>query len=120
MPYAPAPYRALDRLGEAVRDHHDRSLRGFNPAATDDLQLFLAVLRGEHTMVDLRNRNVRHRLIGPSCRADPRQSAGVCRLLKRLHVRGLIAKIPRASVPCNGPGPCRHVRRCSCPRGALP
>ena len=47
-------------------------------------------------MVGLRNRDVRHRLFGPSRRADPRQSARVSRLLKRLYVRGLIAKIPRS------------------------
>jgi hypothetical protein len=94
----PAPaHRALDRLGQPVRDRHGRrSSRAFNPAAAPDHALFAAVLRGEHTLHGFRNREVRTRLFGPPAAADPRRSAQVSRLVKRLHVRGLVAKIPRS------------------------
>jgi hypothetical protein len=57
---------------------------------------FAAVLRGEHTLQGFRNRHVRLRLFGPSATADPRRSAQVSRLVKRLQLRGLVAKIPRS------------------------
>ena len=68
----------------------------FNPAAPTDLTLFAAVLRGEHTLQGLRNRHLRVHLFGPDAGADRRRSAHVSRLLKRLHLRGLLAKIPRS------------------------
>ena len=93
----PAPaHRALDRLVQPVRDHHDRSSRAFNPAVAADLALFAAVLRGEHTLQGFRNREVRTQLFGPTTAADRRRSAQVSRLVKRLHLRGLVAKIPRS------------------------
>ena len=56
----PAPaYRALDCLAQPLRDPHGRASRAFNPAATTDLALFAAVLRGEHLLQGFRNRDVR-------------------------------------------------------------
>jgi hypothetical protein len=93
----PAPvHRALDRLVQPVRDRHGRASRAFNPAAPTDLILFTAVLRGEHTLQGFRNRALRVRLFGPAAATDHRRSAQVSRLLKRLHLRGLLAKIPRS------------------------
>jgi len=93
----PAPaQRALDRLGQPVRDGPGRASRPFNPAASPDLTLFAAVLRGEHLLQGFRNRALRLRLFGPSAAHDRRRSAQVSRLLKRLHLRGLLAKIPRS------------------------
>ena len=92
---APA-HRALDRLAHPVRDHHGRSSRAFNPAAAADLAIFAAVLRGEHTLHGFRNRDVRTQLFGAAATTDPRRSAQVSRVAKRLHVRGLVAKIPRS------------------------
>jgi hypothetical protein len=93
----PAPaHRALDRLVQPVRDHHGRSSRPFNPATVPDLTLFAAVLRGEHTLQGFRNRELRTRLFGPTAAADHRRSGQVSRLVKRLHLRGLVAKIPRS------------------------
>jgi hypothetical protein len=93
----PAPaYRALDCLAQPVRDPHGRASRAFNPAATTDLALFAAVLRGEHLLQGFRNRDVRTRLFGQRAATDPRRSAQVTRLVKRLHLRGLVAKIPRS------------------------
>jgi hypothetical protein len=91
-----AAYRALDRLTSPVRDAHGRASRAFNPAAHPDLALFTAVLRGEHTLHGFRNRHVRLHLFGPSAATDRRRSAQVSRLVKRLHLRGLVAKIPRS------------------------
>ena len=93
----PAPaHRALDRLVQPVRDGQGRASRAFNPAAPTDLTLFAAVLRGEHLLQGFRNRELRLRLFGPSAEHDRRRSAHVSRLLKRLHLRGLLAKIPRS------------------------
>jgi hypothetical protein len=57
------------------------------------------VLDGEHLLRGLRNIDIRKRLFGPDPRHDNerrRRSAAVGRLLKRLHVRGLLAKIPHS------------------------
>ena len=92
----PAPgYRAL-RLTEPVRDAHDRASRAFNPAVPSDLALFAAVLRGEHTLNGFRNRDVRTQLFGARAAPDRRRSGQVSRLIKRLHLRGLVAKILRS------------------------
>lgn len=73
-----------------------RSFAGFNPARRDDIQFFRAVLRGEHQLKGFRNADLR-RLLSLADR-DPndrrRARAAIGRRLKRLHVRGLIAKIP--------------------------
>lgn len=92
----PAPARQeIHALAEPVR-HRERPYRGFNPAAREDIQLFTAVMRGEHVLQGLANRDICAKLF-PSP-ADPpesrRRRARVSRLLKRLHVHGLIAKIP--------------------------
>jgi hypothetical protein len=93
----PAPaHRARDRLVQPVRDGQGRASRAFNPAAPTDVTLFAAVLRGEHTLQGLRHRDLRGRLFGPAAATDHRRSAQVSRLLKRLHLRGLLAKIPRS------------------------
>lgn len=70
---------------------------GFNPARCRDVQLFRAVLSGSHELRGFHNPDIRQQLFRES--RDPverrRQATHVSRLLKRLHVRGLIAKIPR-------------------------
>jgi hypothetical protein len=50
-----------------------------------------------NTLQGLRNRQLRVHLFGPGAATDRRRSAHVSRLLKkRLHLRGLLAKIPRS------------------------
>jgi hypothetical protein len=75
-----------------------RSVRPLNPLATSDLELFRAVLRGEHALMGFRNRDVRQRLYAAT--HDPvrqrGQSARVSRQLKILNAHALIAKIPRS------------------------
>jgi len=98
---------------QPVRDHHGRSSRAFNPGAATDLALFAAVLRGEHALQGFRNRVVRARLFGPPTATDARRSGQVSRLVKRLHLPGLVAKIPRtrASRGGRGEGPTSNVER---------
>jgi hypothetical protein len=74
-----------------------RSHAGFNPARREDVRVFKAVLDGDHIARGFRNADIRAPLFGIPRKADEkrRASAAVGRLLKRLHVRHLVAKIPR-------------------------
>jgi hypothetical protein len=93
----PAPaYTELRQLTEPkVVD--GRSYAGFNPARRDDVRLFKAVLDGDHIARGFRNGDIREPLFGRLLKPTQqrRASAAVGRLLKRLHVRHLVAKIPR-------------------------
>lgn len=90
-------YKMLDRVAEA-KTIHGRPVRGFNPVSKQDLNLFAAVLAGEGTIHGLTNRIIRERLFSPATSTQQlrKNSAAVSRLLKRLHVHGLIVKIPRS------------------------
>ena len=91
----PAPaYHKLRQLTEPKR-RADRSFAGFNPARRDDLRLFTAIMDGDHIARGFRNRDIRQVLFGPDNSDTYRRSAAVGRMLKRLHVRQLVAKIPR-------------------------
>jgi hypothetical protein len=94
----PAPaYRQVEKITEPVVKA-GRSYAGFNLAHRTDVKLFEAVLDGNHVVRGFRNADIREALYGTT--ANPmerrRQSAAVGRLLKRLHVRGLIRKVPRS------------------------
>jgi hypothetical protein len=94
----PAPaYRQVADLTEPVVVS-GRSHAGFNPASRGDVSLFQAVLQGEHLLRGFRNGDIRAVLYGPTEDAGERrrQSHAVGRMLKRLHVRGLIAKVPHS------------------------
>jgi len=84
----PAPgLRALEKIAAPVREG-ERSYRGFNLFHGDDLNLFLALLRGEWTLSGFQARQLRARLPeGPGGRLS--------RSLKRLRTHGLIKKIGR-------------------------
>ena len=71
---------------------------GFNPASPADVRLFQAVLDGDHVLRGFRNAEIRVALYGSTEDAGEhrRQSHAVGRMLKRLHVRGLIAKVPHS------------------------
>jgi hypothetical protein len=79
----------------------ERMYRGFNLFAAKDLNLFTALLRGEVALGVLRNvwlRNVWLRKHLPDCTGPPdHRTTGppVSRMLKRLHVHGLIKKVGR-------------------------
>jgi hypothetical protein len=94
------PARAQEHLlglGAALR-RAGRSYRGFNPLSRLDLGLFSAVLRGEYTIMGFRNRDIRLQLYPKA--QDPisirKLASRISRLLKLLHVRALLAKIPRS------------------------
>lgn len=93
----PSPaYEQVATLTES-QVHKGRRYAGFNPARRDDIRLFEAVTSGDHLLKGFRNADIRELLWGP-CRdrqQRTRQANAVTRLLKRLHVRRLIAKIPR-------------------------
>ena len=95
----PAPAQQLLRLCTQRFQHNQRSYRGFNPAAEEDIALFKALLQGQHHLHGFRNANLRAALY-PSAPSDTptqrRLAARIYRLLKRLHVRGLLARIPRS------------------------
>jgi len=74
----------LEKIAVAVRDG-ERSLRGFNLFAGEDLDLFQALLGGEFNISGFQNKHLAQRL----------QTAGrkVSWLLKRLRAHGMIKKI---------------------------
>jgi len=93
----PREAKVMQRLARPVRQAR-RSFRGFNPALEDDVEVFVALLRGEHAIDGIRNETLRRHLFGdarePQLRR--RQANRTSRLLKRLHVHGLIGKVPRS------------------------
>ena len=94
----PAPaYRQVEELTEPVVVS-GRSHAGFNPASAGDVRWFQAVLRGENLLRGFRNADIREAVYGSTEDAGERrrQSHAVGRLLKRLHVRGLIVKVPHS------------------------
>jgi hypothetical protein len=92
----PTPaYQELAKLTEPTTVEQ-RSYAGFNPARLDDLRLFAAVLNGDHIAQGFRNKDIRKALykFKQDRQAIGRQSAAVGRLLKRLHLRHYVAKVP--------------------------
>lgn len=81
-----AGLRDLQKISQRVRDHRQRSHRGFNLFDGIDLALFEAIVAGEFTISGFQNRHLRAWL--------PDKSAGqIRRLIKRLRMHGLIKKI---------------------------
>jgi hypothetical protein len=76
----------LDRITEPARDNHDRSYRGFNFFASEDISILLGILQGEFLISGLSNRLL-HRIL-------PNKNSGqIGRILKRLRLHGMIKKI---------------------------
>lgn len=93
----PTPgYDDLKTLTERQR-RNGRSYAGFNPAREEEVHLFAAVLAGDHVARGFRNQDIRAAVFAVTPRGvrQRRHSAAVGRLLKRLHVRGLVVKVPR-------------------------
>jgi len=92
------PTPALDDLDNLTerRRRQGHSYAGFNPARQEEIRLFTAVLAGDHIAQGFRNHHIRAALYdkAKNDKERRRQSAAVGRLLKRLHVRGLLAKVP--------------------------
>jgi hypothetical protein len=88
---------ALDALCRS-RTKQGRHVSRFNPLSPNDLDLFRAVLAGQHTIVGFRNADLASRLY-PHPPATPqeaqRRCARVSRLIAKLRGHGLVAKVPR-------------------------
>jgi DNA-binding MarR family transcriptional regulator len=78
--------KALTKICEP-RSEHGRNYKGFNFFSTHDQQVLEVLLRGEHTIHGLRNKDLRRHLHFNASR--------VSRLLKRLRVHGFIKRIGR-------------------------
>lgn len=91
--------RALDVITSRKQPLPARPVKAFNPLARPDHQLFTVLMSGEHALHGFTNRDLRDKLAASVVRLhlDPKKaSSQVSRLLHRLHVYGLIAKIPRS------------------------
>lgn len=82
-----AGLRTIEKLADPARQG-ERTYRGFNPFEKGDLDLFLAICRGEWQISGFQNRSLRRFLPG---KTGPQ----ISRALKRLHVHGLIRKVGR-------------------------
>jgi hypothetical protein len=74
-------------------------VRPFNPVARQDRTLFEVLMSGEHVLHGFTNRELREHLVRVGFPLAPeavKQSGQVTRLLRRLHIHRLIAKIPRS------------------------
>jgi len=91
--------RALDALSARAATPDGRTVRPFNPVARQDRTLFEVLMSGEHVLHGFTNRELREHLVRvgfPLAAAAAKQSGQVTRLLRRLHIHQLIAKIPRS------------------------
>lgn len=88
-------YRQVECLAQPKRIH-DRSYAGFNPARREDIQLLRTLLDGKYLLHGFRNADIRVSLYGDTrdLSVRNRQHAALGRIFKRLHVRGLLGKIP--------------------------
>ena len=98
------PTPALQQLNDITtrkKTASGRGVRPFNPLSMEDVQLFKAMMSGEHNIRGLSNADIRTCLEGSSHLRDlvsypKKQSAKVSRILSRFHAHKLIAKIPRS------------------------
>lgn len=77
--------------------HNGRGYGGFKPAADDSIALFLEVMKGEHVLGRFRNGNVARALYGTTDNPvlKRRYAGRAARRIKRLHLHGCVARIPR-------------------------
>jgi len=92
--------RTLDRITTRKQIAPKRTAKAFNPVARDEVQIFRALLAGQHMIRGFTNPDIRQILKDSSHLngiADPkRKSAKVTRILNRCHAHELIAKIPHS------------------------
>jgi hypothetical protein len=92
------PAQLLARVTRPVT-YRGRRRRALQPLSPQDLELFRAVLRGEHGLRGFRNQDVARQLFGDPPRDSVqrrRQSAQVTRWIGLLRAHGLATKVPRA------------------------
>jgi hypothetical protein len=81
----------------------DRTVKAFNPVARPGYQFFVALMSGERAVHGFASHDLRAKLMVliDQLRDDPKQhTAQINRVLHRLHVYGLVAKIPRSRRWC--------------------
>ena len=92
--------RTLDRLTTRKQIAPKRTAKAFNPVARDEVQIFQALLSGDHMIRGFSNPDIRGKLNDSTHLkdiADPKRRSGkVTRILGRCHAHGLIAKIPHS------------------------
>jgi hypothetical protein len=92
--------RTLDRITTRKKLAPRRTAKAFNPVARDEIQIFQALLSGDHMIRGFSNPDIRAKLNGSAHLkniADPKRRSGkVTRILGRCHAHGLIAKIPHS------------------------
>jgi hypothetical protein len=91
----------LDDITTRKETKSGRGVRAFNPLSRHDIQLFQAMMAGEHFIRGLSNADIRSSLGSSPHLRDltdnpKKQSAKVSRILSRFHAHKLIAKIPRS------------------------
>lgn len=94
----PSAARALLDRAHRPAAWRSRRRRALAPMSPHDQALFLAVLRGEHHLHGLCNRDLAQRLYGAAPRQPierRRQSARVTRLIQLLRAHGIVSKVPR-------------------------
>jgi len=95
----PQPRQIREQLHELTHtvEHNGRGYGGFNPAHAETIALFLEVMKGEHILGRFRNGSVAQALFGPT--DEPvqkrRHAARAARRVRKLHLRGYVARIPR-------------------------
>lgn len=97
----PPAIRELDRITRRRRTPQGQSVRAFNPLAREDRQLFAALSSGEHhirgfTHHDLRAKLLENHVLTNVAQTVQQLASKVSRLLRRLHLYRLIAKVPHA------------------------
>jgi hypothetical protein len=75
----------LHRISKTV-ETDDRTFKGFNLFTDDDLNLFASLARGEFNINGLQNKSLRKHF-------SETTSSAMTRILKRLHVHGIIRKV---------------------------
>lgn len=79
--------KKLHKISKTVV-HGERSYKGFNLFDDDDQLLFESITSGQFTISGFHNKHLRSKLQGKT-------SAQISRILKRLHLHGLIRKVGR-------------------------
>ena len=90
---------ALDALSSRAATADGRTVRPFNPLARHERTLFEVLMSGAHTLHGFTNRELREHLVRvryPLAAEAAKQSGQVTRLLRRLHIHWLVAKIPHS------------------------
>lgn len=93
--------KQTNSITQRKRTSSGQSVKAFNSLSSEDQRIFKALLSGANVINGFRNRDIRARLAGSpflrSCgRCAAKQPGKVSRMLKRFHIYGLIAKIPRS------------------------